>query len=227
MIRTIKYGEASAISNIYTEQYGLLGFHIPGAFRNKGAVRISHLQPLNVVDITFHYQKTRNLQRITDISCRLYPDLHDFNNKALYSIVCELLQQVIRENEHNQSLFEYLQQQAIPGLNSPIHFWQLPFMMLKILYHYGCSPNIDGYAEDALLDLQNGIFSNSMLQLKYTSDVPVSKTIYEILTSGINHLPKDAALRHQTIEDLILYYKLHINENFDLRSRDILSQVVK
>jgi DNA repair protein RecO (recombination protein O) len=226
VIRTIKYGEASAISNIYTEQYGLLGFHIPSAFRNKGAVKISYLQPLNVVDLSFNYQKTKNLQRITDINCRFYPDLQDFSSKALYSISCELLQQVIKENELNHSLFEYLHQQAIPSLNSDIHFWQLPFMMLKILHHYGCSPNVDSYESGTCLDLQNGVFSASMLQLKYISDPEVSKTIYDILVRGINHLPKAADLRHQVIEDLIIYYKLHINEYFDLRSREILLQVV-
>ena len=227
VIRTIKYGDSSAISNIYTEQYGLLGFHIPGVFKNKGIVKISYLQALNAVDLTFNYRKTKNLQRITDISCKFYPDLQDFNRKALHSISCELLQQTIRENEHNTALFTYLYQQALPGLNSQIHYWQLPFMMLKILHHYGCSPNIESYTTDAYLDLQNGVFSTTLLPLKYISDGPVSKTVYEILTQGINHLPKDAALRHQTIEDLILYYKLHINEHFDLRSRDILQQVVQ
>jgi DNA repair protein RecO (recombination protein O) len=225
VIRTIKYGESSAICNIYTEQFGLLGFHIPGAFKNKGHVKISYLQALNGVDITFHYHKSKNLQKITELSCRFYPDLQDFNRKALYSISCELLQQTIRENEHNVPLFEYLYQQALPGLNSAIHYWQLPFMMLKMLHHYGCSPNIDSYSGDARLDLQNGIFSKGMPSVKYISDTPVSRTVYEILTQGINHLPNDHALRHQTIEDLITYYRLHINENFDLRSREILYQV--
>jgi DNA repair protein RecO (recombination protein O) len=226
IIRTVKYGESSAITNIYTEQYGLLGFHIPGVFRNKGIVRISYLQNLNAVDLTFNYHKSKNLQRITEMSCRFFPDLQDFNQKALHSIACELLQQTIRENEHNPALFDYLHQQAIPGLNNQIHYWQLPFMMLKILHHYGCSPNIDSYEPDTLLDLQNGVFCKTHIPLKFMSGKTVSATIYDILTQGINHLPKDAALRHQTIEDLIAYYRLHINENFDLRSRDILYQVV-
>jgi DNA repair protein RecO (recombination protein O) len=226
VIRTIKYGESSAITNIYTEQFGLLGFHVPGVFKNKGTVKISYLQALNAVDLSFNYQKTKNLQRISDISCRFYPDLQDFNSKALHHISCELLQQTIRENEHNTALFDYLYRQALPGLNSQIHFWQLPFMMLKILFHYGCSPNIESYFEGACLDLQNGVFAEEA-SLKYVSGIGVSNTIYDILTKGINHLPKDAQLRHHTIEDLITYYRLHINENFDLRSRDILQQVIQ
>jgi len=98
--------------------------------------------------------------------------------------------------------------------------------MLKILHYYGCSPNIDSYTPDAYLDLQNGVFSTSLLPLKYISDKEVSLTIYEILTQGIVHLPKDGVLRHRIIEDLITYYRLHINENFDLRSREILQQVM-
>lgn len=225
VVRSIKYGESSAITNIYTEQYGLLGFHVPAAYKGKGKVKISHLQPLNAVELSFNYRKTSHLQRISDISCKFYAEPTTLGQRALYSACCELVQQIIRENEQNPSLFHYLYQHALPGLNNNIHFWQLPFMMLNVLHHYGCAPNTDSFDEGALLDLQNGIFVNRLVPLKYLSDEGCSRVIYEILTQGIAHLPKNLELRHQVIEDLISYYRLHINDNFDLRSREVLNQL--
>lgn len=223
VIRTIKYGESSAICNILTEQYGLLGFHIPGAYKNKGKIRISYLQALNTVELSLNYKKSANLQRISDISCQVYPELKSFSQQAFYHVFCELLQQTIRENEHNARLFEYLYHEAIPGISTDIHYWQLPFVMLKVLHHYGCSPNCDTYTDGAYLDLQNGIFLETLLPLKTIATLESSAIIYDILSKGIAHLPANGRLRQQVIDELIRYYKWHVSDGFELRSRDILS----
>lgn len=222
VIRTIKYGESSAICNILTEHNGLLGFHIPSAYKNKGKVKISYLQALNTIELSFNYKKTLTLQKITDISCNSYPDLNNFTQQAFYHVFCEMLQQTIKENELNAHLFEYLYNEAIPGMSADIHFWQLPFVMLNILHHYGCSPNCDTYNQGAFLDLQNGIFIDTLIPIKTLADQESSATIYDILNKGIAHLPVDNKLRFEVIEDLIRYFKWHINDNFELRSREIL-----
>jgi DNA repair protein RecO (recombination protein O) len=225
VIRTIKYGESSAITNVLTEQFGLVGFHIPSAFKNKGKTKISYLQPLNAVEISFNFQKTKSLQSISDISCLQYPDLRAFNQQAFYQVLCELLQQIVKENEINHALFHYLYDEALPGMNTDLHFWQLPYVMLSILHHYGCAPNIDTYDEDSSLDLKNGIFLNVVPNLKNTADSESSAIIYEMMTRGINHLEVNSKTRQTVVKHLVNYYRLHIHEDFDLRSMEILTEV--
>jgi DNA repair protein RecO (recombination protein O) len=226
VIRTIKYGESSAICNILTEQFGLLGFHIPGVYKNKGKVKMSYLQPLNTVELSLNYKKNSNLQRIIDITCHSYPELKSFSQQAFYQVFCELVQQTIKENELNRNLFEYLHHEAIPSLNTEIHFWQLPFTMLNVLHKYGCSPNCESYTDDAYLDLQNGTFIETLLPLKSIAEKDSSAIIYQILTQGITHLPKDKNLRLKVIEELLRYFQYHVSEHFELRSRSILSEVL-
>ncbi len=225
IIRTIKYGESSAITNILTEQFGLVGFHIPSAFKNKGKVKLSYLQPLNVVEISFNHQKTKSLQSISDISPVLYPDLRAFNQQALYHILTELLQQLIKENEINHALFHYLSDEAIPSLSTDLKYWQLPYVMLSILYHYGCAPNIDTYEEGACLDLKNGIFKQQMAISKHMATPESSAYIYDIMTRGINHLEDSRSMRQRVIQDLIGYYRLHIHEDFEIRSMGVLMEL--
>lgn len=225
VIRTIKYGESSAICNILTEQFGLVGFHIPSAFKNRGKVRISYLQPLNIVELSFNLNKNRNLQSISDITCIHYPDTSQFKQQAFYHVIGELLQQIIKENEINHSLFHYLKDEGVPGINGELHYWQLPFVMLNILYHYGCAPNIDTFDADSCLDLKNGVFARSSVTLKYMSDPVCSAIIYEMMTKGIRHLEENQALRSKIIGDLITYYRLHIHENFDLRSMEVMMKI--
>lgn len=226
VIRTIKFGEASAICHILTEQHGLVGFHIPSAYKNKGKVRISYLQPLNILEISFNHKKTKSLQSISDITCLHHCDLSQFSQHAFYHVLTELLQQVIKENEINNDLFQYLKDEALPGINTSLHFWQLPFVMLNILHHYGCAPNIDTYCSNSHLDLRNGIFMEGTPRVKYYSNESISEIIHAMMTQGINHLTNDTTLRQKLIQDLILYYRLHIDENFDLRSMEVMGKMV-
>jgi DNA repair protein RecO (recombination protein O) len=227
IIRTIKYGDSSAITKILTEEYGLLGFHIPSVFKNKGAIKPSHLQALNCIEFSFNLNSTKNLLTIKDLTCLYHFNSAQFGQQAYYNVITELVTQTIKEHEQNQTLFKYLFHQLIPSLNEHTGFWQLPTAMLQVLYHYGCAPNSETYQEDCLLDLENGIFSKMPRQIKYTTTQKVSHIIYNILDHGSDNLEQDIALRHQTIEALISYYKLHINDNFDLKSREVLWQVVK
>ena len=108
---------------------------------------------------------------------------------------------------------------------SEIKFWQLPFVMLKILHHLGSSPNIDSYTDESFLDLENGAFSETLLPLKHTADEESSKTIYTILQSGIHELPASMKLRSKVIQDLIRYFRWHVKSDLELNSMETLSSL--
>lgn len=226
IIKTIKYGDASAITKIYTEEFGLLGYHLPSVFKNKGRIKPSHLQPLNCVELSFIYNATKNLSSIKDFTCHSHFNSTRFSQQAYYNVIVELLSQTLKEHEQNKTLFTYIHDELIPSLDAPPGFWQLPTAMLEVLYHYGCAPNIDFYEKGAVLDLRDGIFIHSPSS-KYMALPDVSATVYTLLRHGADELPQDGDLRHRVIEDIIKYCQWHISEQFDLRSRDVLWQVMK
>lgn len=225
VVRTVKYGESSAICNILTEHFGLLGFHAAGAYKPKSKISASYLQPLTELEISFNYKKTGGLLKISDIRCIAYSDPARMNQMAMYHICCELLQQTIKENELNPALFRYLTEEAIPGLNTKLHFWQLPFLMLNILHHYGCSPNCETYKDGAGLDLQNGVFTTLLQSRHQIAGIDSAFAIYRMLTRGINELNHDNTLRQTVIEDLIKYFRYHIREDFELRSIEVYGEM--
>ncbi len=227
IVKTIKYGDSSAITKIFTEEYGLLGYHVPAVFKHKGAIKPSHLQVLNCVEFSFNFSSAKNLYTIKDLTCHYHFNSTVFGQQAYYNVISELVAQIIKEHEQNHSLFGYLFQQLIPSLDEHSHYWQLPEAMLQILHHFGCAPNTEAYQDEYVLDLQNGVFSDTFSQIGYTAAPSVSNVIYNILAHGSDELSQNHELRHQTIEALITYYRLHINDNFDLKSREVLWQVMK
>lgn len=226
VIRAIKYGDTSAICNIYTKDIGMVGFHLPGVYGNKGKIKLSFLQVFNLVEINFNYNKNKNLQRISDITCLKFPVIQTYHQQAFLSVCSEILQMSIKEQEINEGLFNYIEQHILPAFEHPIHFWQLPYTMLNVLFYYGCAPNLNGYEEGDLLDMQEGVFSKSLLSLKHTADSNSSKLIYRLLNNQTNELDHHFKNRHQVIEDLILYFRLHVNPHFELKSREIWHEML-
>lgn len=225
VIRTIKYGESSAICNILTEDFGLIGFHIPSAYKPKSKFNISYFQMLNILEISFNFKKNTSLYKLSDVSCLHAPTIEGFNKQVMYHLYCEMLQDSIKSDEINANLFKYLMHEAIPELNDELHFWQLPYVMLNLLYQYGCAPNTDSYRTGYFLDLENGLFVERQLEFKKTIDSQTSSLLYEILQNGIHHLQLDRKSRSEVINALIRYFQIHVNENFELKSMEILSEV--
>ena len=225
VVKTIKYGDNAAISNIFTHELGLVGFHIPSAFSSKGKIKSSYLIALNVLEISFNYNKNKNLQSIADISCKKFIQLNGANQQAYYTVCTEAVQQLIKEQEINHELFHYLSNDFQHDFQSNIHFWQLPSTLLSLLYHYGCSPNIHSFKQGYYLDLMEGVFK-AHNNLKQCAKEDSSQLVYDILTNNIAQKSYDVKLRNEIINDLIIYYKIHVNENFDLKSRQIWYDVM-
>jgi DNA repair protein RecO (recombination protein O) len=228
VIKVIKYGESSAICHIYTQELGLIGFHIPAVFngKGKGKIKSAYLQPLQLLEISFNYNKTKNLQSLGEASCPFIFNLTHYQNQAFYHVICELLQQSLKENEINIPLFKYLHQSLLPSINNPLHFWALPSTMVILLYFHGCAPNVDSYQSHSLLDLNEGIYRTQLLSLKNSAMESSSAAIYLLLKDEKDLLPLDAKLRTEVIDDLERYYKVHINEYLELKSRAIWGELM-
>ncbi|NQW42116.1 MAG: recombination protein O N-terminal domain-containing protein [Bacteroidetes bacterium] len=229
VIKSVKYGDNSAIVNIFTHEFGLLGFYFPKIYANKGYIKPSHIQALNVLELTFNYSSSKNLFNVKELNFLYHFNNQSFHQKALYNIITEILNQTLKTNEQNAALFNYLYDYQIPLLNDKGHFWQLPQIMIYILHYFGCAPNCESYTENYVLDLQNGVFiqnSDSKNTYKAIANKEISSLIFHILNKDLELLPSIVLLRHDVIEALIAYFKYHVNENFTLKSREILFEVL-
>lgn len=227
VIKSIKYGDNSAIVNIFTRQFGLMGFMVRGVYGKKASIKTSHLMPLNLLDLVFENHAKKNLQSIKEIHVidSFYSMDFTLAKQAMFAIHNELLQQLLKENQQNELLFDYLENDLLPHLKEEPHFWQLPYDMLSILHHYGCLPNSDTYKEGHYLDIKNGVFTSNNMNPRIENNLEVSKIIVELINKGMMHLVKSSQLRNQTIDCLMEYFRLHVNEHFQLKSREVYYQM--
>lgn len=135
VLRSIKYGETSLVSNQFTRIFGVQTYLVQGvrAASAKGrSSRAGLLQPAMILDIVAYHRPQGNLQRLKEFSpAVIYQSIHEVvikNSIALFSV--ELLLRLLPEAAPMPELFdfakEYLEQlDARPAdavANYPVFF---------------------------------------------------------------------------------------------------------
>lgn len=134
VLRSIKYGETSLITTVFTAQFGLQTYLVQG-IRNSTAKRPSRaglLQPATLLDLVVYYKPGKSLNRIREFSpallYRQIPESMLRNSIALFS--AELLLRLLPEDAAIPELFDFafdyfkkldaLPQEAVA--NFPVYF---------------------------------------------------------------------------------------------------------
>jgi DNA repair protein RecO (recombination protein O) len=135
VLRSIKYGETSLVSNQFTRIYGVQTYLVQGirAASAKGrSSRAGLLQPAMILDIVAYHRPQGNLQRLKEFApAVIYQSIHEEvvkNSIALFSV--ELLLRLLPEAAPMPELFdfskEYLEQLDARSLeevaNYPVFF---------------------------------------------------------------------------------------------------------
>ena len=109
VLRSVKYQESSLISTLFTEQLGRVSVIARGARKPKSRFA-AMLTPGQIIETVFHHKETRSVQTLTeaDYLVPLGSLRTDVQKLAIVTTLCELLLQLLHENDPNESLFNYL-----------------------------------------------------------------------------------------------------------------------
>ncbi|MBI1221387.1 MAG: DNA repair protein RecO [Bacteroidetes bacterium] len=231
VIHSLKYGETSLIVRIFTREAGLQSFLVKGVRSQKGAIRPSHLMPLNLLEMEFSIRQNKQLQTLKEIKCDpvLFELHHHPAKRSIALFVTELLNRSLREEGKNEELFDFIDgtlqilDLQRDGLSLFPHYFSL-----KLTRYLGFVPDSD-FEEGRCLDLLEGCY------------LPVAKAgphfMNEVNSSLSNRLLKNTfdecatwsvrpEVRRALLEDILRYYRLHLDHFKDLQSHDILREVL-
>jgi len=231
VLRQIKYSETSLILKIYTEKEGLLSFIAKGVRGKKGKLRSAQFQPLNLIDISYRDARKSQLRQINDLKViEPFTDLL-FNpvKRTIAIFMAELIQNVIKEQEPNAKLFDFLYNSIhwIDLSKESYSHFHLLFMM-KFTKHLGFYPMLDGHNEARYFDLQQGVFSRVAPPHSYFIDseqLSAWKQLINVKLETINSLLFSNNLKRKLLQTMMLYYKLHLIHFKELNSHHILQSV--
>ena len=233
IISHVNYSETSVVCNIFTREHGLLGFMMKGLRRGKGAIKSSHIMPLNLVDIIFDNKLNQQLLILKELHCNpLLMGLHgEMHKNALSILMSEVLQKTLYKEHVDQSLFDHLESTII-YINRVQNIANIPcYFLLKIALFMGFKPKGGWQPEEQLmLDVFDGIFTNIEKKEHLQLSVDASRYIYNLLNSTIEEqevLSQSYQTRIEALDGMVDYFQFHILNQKKIISHQILHDILK
>ena len=233
IFRAIKYSETSIITDIYTEEKGLRSFIISGVRTKKAKVSASILQVMTLVDLVAYFREDKDLHRIKEIKIdHVYTSLpFEIVKGAVGLFMVELARKTIQESEENRKLFTFLFEsfRLLDTTEKPVSNLHLSFMV-ELSAFLGFMPGGEHVGEKSVFDLEEGIFVDETPMHVHFLIETQSALLNRFLNIAIweSHTIKiDRQNRKELLKNLLLFYKLHV-ENFQkINAHEILEEVLE
>jgi DNA repair protein RecO (recombination protein O) len=236
VLRTVKYGDTSIITTVYTELFGVQSYIVKGVRQGtkKSAGKSIFFQPSAMLEMEVYHNELKHLQFIKEFQwAYLYEKvLTDVIRNTIAMYVVELLQHSLKQPEANPELF-YLIEDTLKQLdrgtdtltaNLPLYFT----LHLGSELGFGMQGNYT--ATTPMLDLQEGIFVAERPAHPYFIEDRAAITTSQLLSiqfyNDLENIQLNRQLRRELLEAYQLYLSLHIADFGELKSLGILQEIL-
>ncbi len=219
VINYIKYRETSIIVKIYTEEFGIQTYIENGVRSAKSKNKIALFQPLTLLDLVVYHRDTGDIFRISEIKCHsaFQTIPYHFIKSGIAMFVTEVLTKSLKEEAPNYELFHfllnavlYLDKQETGYENFPIQF------LLKLSRYLGFAPQ----QADEILDQVGAIRI-------YAATEEEKKSLDAIIVNRLEeYVSIPNAIRRQILEYVLRFYTLHVENFGELRSLQVLKEIM-
>jgi DNA repair protein RecO (recombination protein O) len=232
VLNTVKYGDTGVIAKIYTRESGTRSFLIKGVRGKSAVVRPSHLMPLNLLELVMQDRQSSGLQMLKELKCDpVLSTLHyDMEKCSVVMFMKEMLNIVIREEEKNEGLFDFLWSsiQILDIQQEKVTLFPL-FFLVQLTRFLGFFPDGNYSGEDNCFNMPEGRFCPESELSPYLLGQEESRVISTLRDLSYEKLPRcqvSPLLRQKTLNNLLDYYRLHLHHFKELQSPLILREVL-
>lgn len=219
----IRYRESSIIAKIYTEEFGLQSYIINGVRSAKSKTnRIAFFQPLTLLDlVVYHKNKEQTLHRLSEVKCSLpFKSLpFDFVKASMAMFVTEILVKTLQEESKDELLFQFLSDsvQYLEEAESQFEGFHLRFLSKLASFL--------GFGADHVAEVEEQL---SYYQYPYAFDSPTREALQVYVLAPYDYAhPLDRERRNQLLNALLFFYKIHLEGLGEIRSLEVLRELMK
>lgn len=232
VLQTTKYSESSLIVKIYTRDFGLQSYIVSGVRNKKSKNKASLFQPLALVDLIISGNEKTALQRITEINNSLpYANIpYDIIKSSIALFLNEVVLKALKDSDPDEDLFEFLKSSLLildieQQSSANFHL----FFMAQLSRFLGFYPHGIYSDNTSIFDLRAGTFVNFIPQHPHYLNAVLSSLLSQLLSLGYNHIGNfkiDKLERKQLLRALALFYQLHISSFNNIKSLEVLEEVI-
>jgi DNA repair protein RecO (recombination protein O) len=211
IFHSIKYGESDIITQAFTETFGKQSFLVHGVRKKKSTLSSYLFQPFSLLEIVAYIKETRDLQRVKEIKpFVILKTIHfDIKKSSIALFLSEMMNRTLQEVEPNIQLFNYLTHaiQILDFEEEGIENFHLIFLM-QFTKFLGIYPKNN-------MDLSS---------YKLPGDFQM-KQLLDLSLTDAKKLKIENSLRSQLLDQLLNYYKDHIDGIGKIKSLEVLHDV--
>ncbi len=229
VLSSLKYGDTSLISRIYTASDGLKSYLLKGILTaKKGKLKAAYFQPLMQLEIVANHKNKGTLESIRDVKVAYhYRSLHtDMTKNSVVLFLAEMLGNSIYEEERNEDLFLFLEA-ALQWLDNhdKIANFHL-FFLLNLTKYLGFYPDTDNLPANCF-DLHEGVFSDYPSGMAFIAEenLVLFKQLLGTNFDAIHSITMKKTNRQELLKSLVLYFELHLQGFRKPKSLAVLNEV--
>ncbi len=232
VLNRIRHNDTTYITNLYTEKMGCVAFAVRKSQSAKSTASTALLQPLNSVVAGWEHKSNKNLQRLTDLQI-----LHPYTSLTYQpqkSIIASLLSEILYyslRQERQGDLYPFIRDSLLWYDQAENRFANFPItFILSIIRQLGFQPNIDNSYGCQFFDLQNAEFTplqpyhNYYLRYADAHYIPI---FLNLSYANMHLLRTTHQQRYRALKIILTYCKLHIADFPDIKSLDIVNQLLE
>ncbi|WP_026754227.1 DNA repair protein RecO [Sediminibacter sp. Hel_I_10] len=229
VISKLKYRDSDLIVKCFTEQNGIVSYLVRGALKNrKGSSQTAYYQLLSQLEIDENSRANQSLQYIKEVKLHYaYISLHtNVLKSAITMFVAEVLAMVLKEEEQNLQLYNYLET-TLQWLDLQDSFSNFHLLfLLDLTKHLGFYPDTLN-THEAYFNLNNGLFEPTKKDTYsvYGENLTVLKQLLGIKFDDLEDLKLSSKQRQSFLNMLLLYFELHLGSFKNPKSLQIFNQV--
>lgn len=232
VLRTTMYSESSVVVQVFTEKFGIQSYLINGVKKPKAKIPINLLQPLHLLEMVVYHKQNTQIQRVAE--ARAMPIFKSIPYHLIKNTIIQFLNEVlyksIRQQHTDEHLFAFLLN-AISWFDETeevsVNF-HLSFLM-KLSRFLGFAPQAQLRSDQKYFDLQEGNFTSLLpIHPYFVSDSDGNALMALLFTpfEKNNELNFDNAYRRLLLDKILIYYKLHTASFGEVKSHQILEEVL-
>jgi len=231
VLKHYKYSENSIICKIYTEELGIKSYLINNLRSKKAQNKIAWYQSLTLLDLVVYNKEKKQLQHIKEASCSepLMTVHCQVHKSSIALFIAEILLKTIKEEEANAALFAFIEHFIKILDKTPTDYADFHLIFMLQLTHYlGFYPKMESYTTNAYFDMIEGKFSSNKPLHATFIESNLSNYFYSLLNADYansNTLNLNGRLRNLILENIIMYYKTHLEGIGIIHSSEVLKMV--
>jgi len=229
VLSSLKYGDTSLISRIYTATDGLKSYLLKGILTSKkGKLKAAYFQPLMQLEIVANHKNKGTLESIREVKVEYhYQSLHtEMTKNSIVLFLAEMLGNSIHEEEPNEELFQFLEAslQWLDNHNKIANFHL--YFLLNLSKYLGFYPDVENKSA-AYFDLIDGVLTDHPSGTAFIDreNLVLFKQLLGTNFDTMHFITMKKTDRQELLKFLVLYFELHLQGFRKPRSLAVLNEV--